>query len=374
MRTHDEIVAELDSVEMEMRSLINSVKDTSKECNTEEAKTTHANLVNRKNALIKELAECEKPNEVEERSAKAGLLFRTDEWLKSAREQRSITIGDVGAINQIKTLIKEIAETDDILNRASYYYGADASTLIPVLTPISDPTGQSEGASGITDDSDASITVTEIQPKAYVSILPITAEMLAMGAVNIESELPTIFAKSFRKVMHNGMLQGTGSNKAMKGLFVSASANTAGITTLAQNQTSIKLSDLAGLALRVSSKDETFEIVMNPSTYQNILSDSTSGEDVKLYKEGLIRDKSIEGVKIILDAQAPSATTAGSILAVAVPLSRYAIGVAGQLEIKPIHVKGDTKTYYQAMMFFSGKQVTDTDLYSLAVATPPPAP
>ena len=153
----------------------------------------------------------------------------------------------------------------------------------------------------------------------------------------------------------------------MKGIWTSAAANTAGITQLASGQTSIKCSDLAGLALKVSGYDETFEIVMNPATYQNVLSDSTSGDDIKLYKEGLIRSKEIEGVKVRLDAKAPKATSAGSILAVAVPLSRFHVGVAGGITITPIKVKGDSKTYFQAEAFVGGKQVSDTDLFSLAV-------
>ena len=100
---------------------------------------------------------------------------------------------------------------------------------------------------------------------------------------------------------------------------------------------------------------------------QALLADATAGEDVKLYKEGLIRDKSIEGVRIVLDAGAPKATAAGSVLAVAVPFNRYAIGIAGELSIKPVDVLGDTKSYFQATMFFSGKQVSDKDLLSLAV-------
>ena len=122
-----------------------------------------------------------------------------------------------------------------------------------------------------------------------------------------------------------------------------------------------------GSILLLNAKDEEYEIIMHPTTYGAILADSTSGEDVKIYKESLIRDKRIEGVKIRLDSKAPYATTAGAVLAVAAPLSRYAIGVAGEMEITPIKVKGDTNTYFQAVMFFSGKQVSDSDIYAIAV-------
>ena len=107
-------------------------------------------------------------------------------------------------------------------------------------------------------------------------------------------------------------------------------------------------------------------MIMHPKTYQGILCDEDDSEDIKIYKEGLIRDKSIEGVPVLLDAYAPKSGDEGNYpLVVACPLARYAFGVAGELMIKPIDVMGDTRTYYQSIMFFSAKQISDTDLYSL---------
>ncbi len=368
MRTEEEIMQELNDVEISLRSLIEAVKDTSKAVNLEEVRKQKDELSKRKAELEKELAEKRAKTNQVNTSGNENISMRTSEWIKAAAERRSITIGSVGSINQVKTLFKEVAETDDILNAVSYYYGKDASTNIPVLTPVADPDSYEEGTTNVTKDAQAGVVVTEIQPKAYAVVLPVTAEMLTMGSVNIESELPEIFAKAFRNVMHKGVLQGEGTGKLMKGLFTSAKVNTAGITTLAESQTKIKISDLAKLALDIQGKDTAYEIVMNPSVYQGILSDSTEGEDVKLYKEGLIRDKSIEGVKIRLDAQAPKAISSGSVLCVAAPLNRYAIGIASEITIEPIKVVGDTNTYYQATAFFSGKQVSDKDIYSIAVA------
>jgi len=107
---------------------------------------------------------------------------------------------------------------------------------------------------------------------------------------------------------------------------------------------------------------------MNPSVYSGILADATAGEDVKLYKEGLIRDKMIEGVRVRLDSKAPNTFTTGKVVVVASPLSRYAIGVAGQINIDPIKVKGDTNTYFQATMFFNGKQISAKDINAIKLA------
>ena len=290
-------------------------------------------------------------------------------FINAAAEMRTVSINGSGAVAQIKDLFKEQDNKDSILEKVSYYYGPNAMTEIPVVTALTEPGDYAEGSNSVATDTDTSLYVTTIKSKAYSTVLPVTAEMLRMSFVDTENELPDLFRKAFFKVIHKGILTGAGTSDKMKGLFVSAAANTAGITTIAGSN--ITLGELASFALSVAQKEDEYTIIMNLATYQKILADTTSGEDVKLYKECLIRDKSIEGVKILLDPYAPSTNTAGSILAVAAPLNRYAVGIAGELQIDPIKVKGDTKTYFQATMFFSGKQVTDTDVYSLAVDSTP---
>ena len=360
----DELLEELEKLNKELRTASDKYLDQNNK--VEDVDKEIAELRKQIAEVKKEIAQRSAPK-TETPETVTSSLYDKRAWLDAAKEKRSIQIGSTGAINQIKDLVNKVADKDDILQTASFYYGANASTIIPVLAPLANPAGYAEGATDVAVDTDAGVSVCEITPKAYAAVLPITAEALTMNTVNLEAELPEVFAKAFRKVMHNGMLVGTGTSKAMKGLFVSALSGT--VTQLAASQTAIKLSDLATLALTVGAKDEEYEIVMHPQTYGALIADSTSGEDVKIYKEGLIRDKRIEGIKVRLDSKAPYATSAGAVLAVAAPLSRYAIGVAGEMEITPIKVKGDTNTYFQAVMFFSGKQVSDSDLYSISVKT-----
>ena len=366
MRTADAIDKDLAQADIELMELRDRIKGVGKSITKREAEDTLKRLSKRKSALQKERAELARPGAAV-RGAFGGVT--REALIKAAAEHRSIVIGtsQLGAVNQIRELFKEIAETDNILNFATYYYGPNAATNIPVLspmedvTPVDEPENSSDTKAVAVDDS-TSLSVTEIQPRAYARVLPITAEMLQMGVVDIESQVPEIFRQSFQRVMHKGMLTGDGEEKRMKGIFTSAAANTAG-QTAKTGSAGVSVTDLAGLALRVSSLDESFRLIMSPSTYQTILGDATDSEDIKIYKEGLIRDKSIEGVPILLDAYAP--TESGKPVVVACPLRRYAIGVAGELVIKPIDVMGDTRTYYQAIMFFSAKQVSDTDLYSI---------
>ena len=364
--TKAEIRAALDALAVERRSYMEGVKKGSGEFNEEEANKKLADFDKRAADLERQLAELEKPQ-----TRSQALKLTNRDFLDAVAQKRSITIGGNGAINQVQQLFEGIGEKDDILNAVTFDYSDNASTNIPVLEPgLEDPVDTAEGGSSINEDDEAAMNTTEIQVYGLASVLGVTAEALQLNTVDIQSKLPELFRKAFRKKLHTKVLQGTlvsNTQKGVKGIWTSAAANTSGITELAANQTSIKCSDLAGLALKVSGYDETFEIVMNPATYQNVLADSTSGEDVKLYKEGLIRSKEIEGVNIRLDAKAPRATTAGSILAVAVPLSRFHVGVAGGITITPIKVKGDSKTYFQAEAFVGGKQVSDKDLFSLAV-------
>ncbi len=360
MRTAEAIRKDISRTEFEMRSLAKKVNDKSRNVDISAATLELEAIAKRKNAFKRELAELSRPVS---RGTNA-LRLTNDALIRAAIERRGITIGSAGAINQIREFFKEIVETDNILNFATYYYGPNAATNIPVLSMMDMPDTYDEGAETVAGDTRAGVTVTEIQPATYARYLAVTAEILQMGAVDIESALPDLFSQAFTSRMHEGMLVGAGTGKTMKGIFVSAKDNTAGVTKAAGP--TIKITELAALALQVLSKDESYRIIMNPSVYQGILSDATDSEDIKIYKEGLIRDKSIEGVSILLDAKAPTTSTEGSILAVACPLRRYAIGIAGELHIEPIKQLGDTKTYFQATMFFSGKQVSDSDLYSIS--------
>ena len=360
-----EIRAQIEALELERRSFLEEVRHGTGEFKEDGAKAKLEDFDKRRADLERAYAELEKPE-----AGDNALRLTNRDFVDAAKEMRSITIGGNGKINQVQQLFEGIGEKDDILNAVTFDYSDNASTNIPVLEPgLEEPADTAEGGS-INEDDEAEMKTTEIQVYGLASVLGVTAEALQLNTVDIQSKLPELFRKAFRKKLHTKVLQGTlvsSTQKGVKGIWTSAAANTAGITQLAASQTSIKCSDLAGLALKVSGYDETFEIVMNPATYQAILADSTSGEDVKLYKEGLIRSKEIEGVKVRLDAKAPKATTAGSILAVAVPLSRFHVGVAGGITITPIKVKGDSKTYFQAEAFVGGKQVSDTDLFSLAV-------
>jgi hypothetical protein len=79
----------------------------------------------------------------------------------------------------------------------------------------------------------------------------------------------------------------------------------------------------------------------------------------------LIRNKTIEGVHVILTGAAPSAITAGSIVGVAGRLTDYGFGLASEIAIEPIKKVGDTNTYFQATLFANGTTIVDKNFYGL---------
>lgn len=357
----EELLAKIADVSAEVRTIADEFLDSAKDKSDVETRLAAKKEELRKLKLELTNLDAPKPEKPEERS----MMIAKETLLKFSKgEIRSIQIGTMGGtINQIKKIVEEIQNHDEILNKATVMYGSNASTIIPVLTPPADPDGYAEGATNVSVDTTAEIGYTEIQPKCYASVLPVTAEQLVMGFADLETILPDVFAKVFRRKMHKGMISGNGLSKNMKGLFVSATGGH--VTTLAATNAALKISDIAELAVKLNGLDNEYEIVIAQSAYQDLISDSTTGEDVKIYKEGLIRDKMIENIPVSIDPYAPYTKTTGQVLAVGVPLERYAIGVAGEINLNAIKKVGDTHTFIQAEYFFGGRQTSDTDIYAI---------
>ncbi|MCL2381326.1 MAG: phage major capsid protein [Treponema sp.] len=275
-------------------------------------------------------------------------------------EKRSITLNGTGAINQVRELQKELARKKTILNLVRYFYGPNASTNIPVLSPgLATPATAAEGATGIAVDKQAAMGVQAITPRAFVSILPVSAEALTLGSVNLESELPAIFAEAFADGFAKQVICGDGTGLNFRGLFtgITETVNCAATGTP-------KVADLVKLALTMRDYTDDAIIVMHPTIYAGIIADSTAGV-AELYKEELIRSKSVEGVSVLLTGYAPSSVSPGATAAVAGRMRDYAFGLASEITIEPIRTVGDTNTYFQAIVFGNGNKILDKNFYGL---------
>ena len=343
---------ELLNVNIQLRSLSEKVADGS--LKAEDAKAQLDALKVQKREIEQKIAQANAPIDKEERS------MTLADVSKAMMEKRSITLNGTGAINQITELAKELSRKKEILGLVRYFYGPNASTNIPVLSPsLATPGAFAEGASGIAVDTQAALGNRSVTPHAFVSILPVSAEALTLGSVNFETELPAIFAESFADGFAQQVVQGNGTGLNFQGLFtgVTETVNCA-VTGVP------RVNDLVRLALQVRDFTDDAIIVMHPTVYAGILADATTGV-AELYKDELIRNKTIEGVRVLLTGYAPSSIVAGSTVAVAGRMRDYAFGLASEIMIEPIKQVGNTNTFFQATVFGNGRKILDTNFFGL---------
>ena len=339
----------IEEITMELRNLKESIDK--KTISAKDAAIKMAELRNQKMEVEQEKALAKKPED--------NRSVNYENIAKAMREKRAITLNGAGAINVVKELIVELQKKTPVLEGVRYFYGSNGSTNIPVLSPtVATPGSQAEGAASVASDSTANLSATLLIPRAYVSVLPVSAETINLGAVNFESELSTVFADAFAQAWHTGILTGTGAGLQMKGLFTSIPANNKIVGA-------VGFESLHGLALKIQDYVDDGVIIINPAIYAEIFADASDP-----VKAAWLMNREIEGVKIIVTSSAPSALSSGSIYAVAGRLSRYALGIASELIIDPIKKVGDTNTYFQATMFANGAPIIDKDFYALAAPAP----
>ena len=339
-------------VDIELRSLSEKIKDGSMKA--EDAQNRLEELKVQKRGIEQEIALASAPINKEERSI--ALADVKDAMI----EKRAITLNGTGAINQIRELQKELSRKREILNNVRYFYGPNAATNIPVLSPsLATPGAFAEGSTSIPNDAQAALGVRQLTPNAFVSILPVSAETLALGSFDFESELPSIFAEAFAEGFASQVLTGSGTGLNFQGIF------TGNTNTIPCAMTGVpRVMDLVNLALTVKDFTDDAFIVLHPNIYSGIMSDSTTGL-AELYKEELIRNKTVEGVKVLLTGFAPNSVVSGSTVAVAYRARDYAFGLASEIQIEPIKVVGSTQTYFQAMVFANGRRILDTNYFAL---------
>lgn len=272
----------------------------------------------------------------------------------------------VGAINQIADLWDLIKQKEPLLDRISYFNGPNFETQIPVLEARpAIPTDYAETASksGATDTKTA-VKVKKINPKTYFSILPITYEAARQSFVGLEGRIPGLLAESFRTAMCQLVFDGIFDSDNVWAGAVGDDEPSHQIA-LASNS-AVTFADLEKLVLKVLDTDIAEPvIVMNPAIY-GVLA-STDAQGYNFLKEELVRNKTLEGVKVILSGKAPilDGIEAGDVIVWAGDLKNFAMGVADQVTVEPLKQVGDSNTYYQAIAAFDGIVVQPKNVFAL---------
>ena len=284
--------------------------------------------------------------------------------LSAMKEKRAITLSGAGAVEVVNRLFKVFKNKTEILAGLRYFYGANAQTKIPVLSPRpARPARVAEGVTNASPDSTAALGHTDLEPETYFSEIPVSFETLKYASVDFENELVELFADAFADAMAYQVVNGRGKTTYYEfgGLFTQVPAGNQIACAAAGAPT---IADLVKLALTMQTKVMADPcIVISPTLYAGITAASVSGYDV--YKNELIMNRTLEGVKVLVCGYAPSTTTANSIVAVGFDRGDYAVGVTTDITIEPIRAKGDTNTYFQAIMGMDGKPVIAANTYGL---------
>lgn len=338
----------------ELRNAIDSY--TKPESDVAELDKRCASLNDEIVVLKKQLAECDAPKDEpkQERSVFGKIA-------DAMMQKRSVTVNGTGVVKTIKEIYKKVQDDNSILADVSYFFGRDSQTRIPAWVANATAAFVAEGGSATTQTG--TLAATNIDPAQVLASIPVSQQTLDLSGADLEADLPEIFANAFGDLMATGMCTGDGTTNKMIGIFADTTAT---VNTTAA--TAFKISDLVKLATDVKGKkisDPT--IWMSSFVYSKFVADSTTGEDVNIYKEDLIRNKTIEGVKVVITPYAPTAIAAGSIIAVAGSPKNYAIGVAGEISIKAKETAGSTLVTFDAFNYFNGKPIISSDFIQLKV-------
>lgn len=299
------------------------------------------------------------------------------EWRSVAeamKEKRTVQIQGTGAINQINGIWDLIKQKNVLLDRVSYFRGPNQKTAIALLaahpakpSKTSTANNAAHNKNYVTDNSQL-LGVKEVTPYAWTSIIPVDYDTILYSFSDIETRLPALLADAFRDAMCDGMFSGDGSNGTIKGIFASGSVD-AGNLIETEAATGVSFKDLLDLALAVKDMDVANPvIVMEPAIYSVLA--ATSTQDYNFVKEELVRNKSVEGIPVVLTGKAPSFEDAseGDIVVWAGDLKNYGFAVADELTIETVKQVGDSNTYFQGIMSFTGDVIQPKNCFGLKKA------
>lgn len=330
----------------------------------------------------KEAEEREAARKVEEERAAAFYGDRKNmnnnqntEWrdiVKAMSEKRTVQIQGTDAIAQVNGIWDLVKQRNPLLDRVSYFRGPNGKTSIALLAAHPAKPSKTTTANNAAYnrnynlDSSQLLGVKNLTPYAWTSIIPVDYDTVTYSFSDIENRLPGLLADAFRDAMCDGMFAGDGSNGTIKGIFASGSVAAANLIET-ESASAVSFKDLLDLALKVKDMDVAEPvIIMEPAIYSVLA--ATSTQDYNFVKEELVRNKSVEGIPVVLTGKAPSFAdaSAGDIVVWAGDLKNYGFAVADELTIETAKIVGDSNTYFQGIMSFTGDVIQPANCFGLS--------
>lgn len=307
------------------------------------------------------------------------------EWrsiVEAMAEKRTVQIQGTEAIAQVNGIWDLVKQRNPLLDRVSYFRGPNGKTSIALLAAHPAKPSKTSTANNTAYnrnyavDSSSLLGVKDVTPYAWTSVIPVDYDTVTYSFSDIENRLPSLLADAFKDAMCDGMFTGDGSNGTIKGIFAAGSVLSdnsgvykPGINHLIDTEasTGVSFKDLLDLALAVKDMDVAEPIIiMNPGIYSVLA--ATSTQDYNFVKEELVRNKSVEGIHVELTGKAPAFATAseGDIVVWAGDLKNYGFAVADELTIETAKIVGDSNTYFQGIMSFTGDVIQPKNCFGLS--------
>lgn len=299
------------------------------------------------------------------------------EWrdiVQAMSEKRTVQIQGTDAIAQVNGIWDLVKQRNPLLDRVSYFRGPNGKTSIALLAAHPAKPSKTTTANNTAYnrnynlDNSQLLGVKNLTPYAWTSIIPVDYDTVTYSFSDIENRLPALLADAFRDAMCDGMFAGDGSNGTIKGIFASGSVAADNLIET-EASTGVSFKDLLDLALKVKDMDVAEPvIIMEPAIYSVLA--ATSTEDYNFVKEELVRNKSVEGIPVVLTGKAPSFADAskGDIVVWAGDLKNYGFAVADELTIETAKIVGDSNTYFQGIMSFTGDVIQPKNCFGLKKA------
>lgn len=299
------------------------------------------------------------------------------EWrdiVQAMSEKRTVQIQGTDAIAQVNGIWDLVKQRNPLLDRVSYFRGPNGKTSIALLAAHPAKPSKTSTANNTAYnrnynlDNSQLLGVKNLTPYAWTSIIPVDYDTVTYSFSDIENRLPALLADAFRDAMCDGMFGGDGSNGTIKGIFASGSVAADNLIET-EAATGVSFKDLLDLALKVKDMDVAEPvIIMEPAIYSVLA--ATSTQDYNFVKEELVRNKSVEGIPVVLTGKAPSFEEAseGDIVVWAGDLRNYGFAVADELTIETAKIVGDSNTYFQGIMSFTGDVIQPKNCFGLKKA------
>lgn len=348
----DEFEKQRMELDLQIRSLSDKIKDGS--IKADEAKQKFEELRAKKAEIEKQIALQNAPQTREKES-----ISSIADVAKAFQEKRAITLSGTGIVNTVRELVKIMTPKKKILEKVRYFYGENASTVIPVWgSTLTRPAPVAEGGT-ITSETKNPLGSKSLTTIAFATSIPVSNETLKLSAVEFESELLNILADSYADAIAYEIFNGTGTGGHFTPLY------TTGVNEITSAATTLKIADLVKLALAITDKTDNACIFMHSNVYNAFIADTSDTH--KVYREDLIRNKMIENVPVFVTSYAPSDISTGKNVAIAGDFGDYAVAVAGELHIEPKKTAGSLTTTFDVDMYLAGAPTVPANFTVLKV-------